>query len=113
MDLQPLLEAKVSPIKVNEYSRFPSISRDLALVVDRSVTSMDLIKTIKYVGRGTVVDAYVFDVYENINIINKKSIAISIIYQKNDSTLTDEDVNEVENKIKLELNKAYKAEIRN
>ena len=42
----------------------------------------------------------------------KKSVAISIVYQKNDSTLKDADVNEAENKIKFALNKAYKAEIR-
>jgi len=112
MNLQPLLEAKVSLAKVVNFSKFPSITRDLAFVVEKSIASKDLIKTIKVVGKGIVTDAYVFDVYENINLGDKKSIAISVVYQKSESTLTDNEVNEVENRIKFELNKAYKAEIR-
>ncbi|MCQ2087335.1 MAG: phenylalanine--tRNA ligase subunit beta [Bacilli bacterium] len=113
MNLESLLTAKVSVTKMAQFSKFPSITRDLALVVDKAVEVKDLIKTIKVEGKGVVVDAYVFDVYEGVHIVaGKKSVAISIVYQKSDSTLKDAEVNEVENKIKFALNKAYKAEIR-
>ena len=113
MNLESLLAAKVSVTKMAPFSKFPSVTRDLALVVDKTVEVRDLIKTIKVEGKGIVVDAYVFDVYEGVHIAEgKKSVAISIVYQKSDSTLKDADVNEAENKIKFALNKAYKAEIR-
>lgn len=113
MDLSALVSAKVSITKMVQYSKFPSITRDLALVVDKNVEVRDLIKTAKVEGKGVVIDAYVFDVYEGVHIQEgKKSVAISIVYQKSDSTLKDAEVNEVENKIKFALNKAYKAEIR-
>jgi len=113
MDLSSLISAKVSITKMATFSKFPSISRDLALVVDKTVEVKDLIKTAKVEGRGIVVDAYVFDVYQGEHIAEgKKSVAISIVYQKEESTLTDNEVNEVENKIKFALNKNYKAEIR-
>ena len=73
----------------------------------------ELIKTIKYVGKGIVKDVNIFDVYEGSNIANNlKSVAISITYRKDDATLTDKEVSDVEEKIKFELTKVYKAELR-
>ena len=52
-------------------------------------------------------------VYEGTNIASgMKSIAISIVYRKEDGTLTDKEVSDAEEKIKFELTKVYKAELR-
>ncbi len=113
MELDALLEAKVSIVKMSPISRFPSVSRDLAFIVDKNVLVRDILKTIKTMGRGLVSNAEVFDVYECKGIPeNKKSIAISVEYQKEDATLTDKEVNDVEEQIKFELSKIYKAELR-
>ena len=113
MELDALLDAKVSTVKMSPISRFPSVSRDLAFIVDKNILVRDILKTIKIVGRGLVNNAEVFDVYEGKGIPeNKKSIAISVEYQKEDATLTDKEVNDVEEQIKFELLKTYKAELR-
>ena len=113
MNLDLLLTAKVSITKMTPISRFPSVSRDLALVVAKEVSARDLIKAIKVTGRGLVSEAQVFDVYEGEHIEEgKKSIAISVTYASDDHTLSDKEITEMENRIKFELTKQFKAELR-
>ena len=113
MDLEALLEAKVSETKMSPISRFPSVSRDLAFVLDANVSAGDVIKTIKTVGRGLVNNCEVFDVYQGTGIAEgKKSMALSVTYRKDDGTLTDREISDIEDKIKFELSRSYKAEIR-
>lgn len=113
MNLDLLLSAKVSVTKMSPISRFPSVSRDLALVVDKEVVSKDLIKVIKITGKGLVSEAQIFDVYEGENLgENKKSVAISVTYSSDDHTLTDKEISEMENRIKFELTKQFRAELR-
>ena len=111
--LDELLSSKVSVTKMKPIPRFPSMSRDLAFIVNKDIASKDIIKTIRVTGKGIVTNAEVFDVYQGEHIdSNKKSIAITITYQKEDATLTDKEVNDVEDKIKFELLKTYHAELR-
>ena len=93
-------------------SRFPTVSRDLALIVDKSVTAGEIIKQIKVSGKGLVKDANIFDVYEGQNIIgHRKSVAVNILIGK-DGTLTDKEITDLLDKIKYELAKNLKAELR-
>ena len=113
MNLEPLLTAKVSLNKNTNFSRFPSVTRDLALIVKKEVASSELIRTIKLVGKGLVNDADVFDVFEGPLIgLNKKSLAISITFSSDDHTLQDKEINDVLDKIKFELNRVHNAELR-
>ena len=113
MNLDSLLSAKVSITKMTPISRFPSVSRDLAFVVDKEVVSRDLIKTIKVTGKGLVSEAQVFDVYEGEHVgENKKSVAISVTYSSDDHTLGEKEIIEMENRIKFELTKQFHAELR-
>ena len=113
MDLDLLLNAKVSITKMSPISRFPSVSRDLALVVSKDVAAKDLIKAIKVTGRGLVSEAQIFDVYEGEHIEDgKKSVAISVTYSSDDHTLSDKEITEMENRIKFELSKQFHAELR-
>ena len=112
MNLEPLLDAKVSINKMNPISRFPLVYRDIAFIVDKSVPASELIKTIKVTSKGLIRDANIFDVYEGDNIANnKKSIAINIALGS-DHTLTDKEIVDVMDKIKFELNKKYGIELR-
>ena len=113
MNLDSLLSAKVSITKMTPISRFPSVSRDLALVVKKEIEVRDLLKCIKMTGRGLVSEAHVFDVYEGEHIEEgKKSVAISVIYSSDDRTLSDKEIIEMENRIKFELTKQFGAELR-
>ena len=93
-------------------SKFPAVSRDLALLVDKKVAVGDIIKLIKVSGKGLVKDARVFDIYEGNGIAkNVKSIAINIVIGK-EGTLTDKEINDLMDKIKFDLAKNLKAELR-
>lgn len=111
--LDQLIDMKVGALKSKLISKFPIVTRDLALVVDKEILAKDLIKTIKQVGKSIVKNAEIFDVYEGVGIEdNKKSIAITISYGSDDHTLTEKEVNDVEERIKFELTKVYKAALR-
>jgi len=113
LNLDPLLSAKVGLSKNVNYSRFPSVTRDLALIVKKEVSAAELIKTIKMVGKGLVLEADVFDVFEGALIdFNKKSLAVSITFSSDDHTLQDKEINDVLDKIKFELNRVHNAELR-
>ena len=113
LNLEPLLAAKVGVNKMTPISRFPSVTRDLAFVVNKEVMASEIIKAVKMVGKGLISDASIFDVYEGKGIEEgKKSIAISVTYQKSDSTLLEKEVTEVEDQIKFELTKQFHAELR-
>ena len=113
LNLDSILSAKVSITKMAPISRFPSVSRDLALVVNKDVVARDLIKAIKVTGKGLVSEAQIFDVYEGEHIQEgKKSIAISVTYSSDDHTLTEKEITEMENRIKFELTKQFRAELR-
>ena len=112
MNLEQLLESKVSITKMAPISRFPSVNRDLALVVAKEVSASDIIKVIKKNGNGIVKDAKIFDVYEGEGIFHgAKSVAISITMGK-EGTLTDKEITDTLDKIKFELAKQVNAEIR-
>ena len=113
MDLEALLDAKVSETKMSPISKFPSVSRDLAFVLDANIAAGDIVRAVKKVGGSYVVNCEVFDIYQGANIAEgKKSMAISVTYRKDDATLTEKEVNDTEEKIKFELSRNFKAEIR-
>ena len=112
MNLDSLLNCKVSITKMNPISKFPSVNRDLALVVKKEIATGDIVKLIKKNGNGLVKDAKVFDVYEGENIFKgAKSVAISISLGK-EGTLTEKEINDTLDKIKYELSKEFNAELR-
>ena len=113
MDLEALLEAKVSETKMTQISKFPNVARDLAFVLDKNIAAGEIVRAVKKVGGSLVTNCEVFDVYQGTGIGDgKKSMAISVTYRKDDGTLTEKEVNDVEEKIKFELSRNFKAEIR-
>ena len=112
MDLSLLESAKVSIAKMSPISKFPTVNRDLAFIIDKKIASADIIKTIKASAKGMVKDANVFDVYEGANIAaDKKSIAITMTIGS-DHTLTDKEIVDTMDKIKFDLSNKYNIELR-
>ena len=113
INLDKLLAKKTGKMTFKEISKFPTVNKDLAVVVDKSVAAADLQSEIKRAGGKLFLGSKVFDVYEGANLgQNKKSIAVSLSFGVNDRTLTDEEVNEVLAKIIERLEKGLKAELR-
>ncbi|HHT66726.1 MAG TPA: phenylalanine--tRNA ligase subunit beta [Erysipelotrichaceae bacterium] len=113
MNIELLLEARVSEIKMSPISRFPSVSRDLAFVLKQEIASNDVIRVVKKSGGALVTNCEVFDIYQGEGIAEgKKSMAITVTYLKDGGTLTEKEVSDLEDKIKFELTRQFKAEIR-
>lgn len=113
IDLDKLLAKKVGKMKYKEISKFPSIKKDLALVVDKKLTAQEISTKIKKYAGSMLDSQEVFDVYTGKGIDeDKKSIAFSLTFAKTDRTLTDEEINEVMEKIIAGVKKDLKAELR-
>ncbi len=113
IDLDKLLDKKVGKMKYKEFSKFPSVKKDLAVVVDKNVTSAEIAMTIKKAAGSALSNIEVFDVYTGKGIEeNKKSIAYSLTFEKMDRTLTDEEINASLEKIIDMLEKKLGAELR-
>lgn len=113
LDLNKFLALKTSKIKFTPVSKFPPISRDIAIIVKKDVVVNDLLKLVKKVG-GTLLNSVdVFDVYEGEHVESGyKSVALTMTFVDINKTLKDEEVNNLFEKIYLELQKSYSAKIR-
>ncbi len=104
---------KTSKLKYKEAFKYPSISKDMAYVLDRNILVDEVIKTIKKASSKILQEVDVFDVYEGENIdSNKKSVAFKLVFNGIDRTLTDEEVMADFNKIIDKVVSTYSAELR-
>ena len=108
-----LLEKKVGKMKFKEISKFPSVKKDLAVIVDKDKTSGEVSMAIKKAASNLLTKVELFDVYTGANIDeNKKSLAYSLTFEDSKKTLTDEEINKEMEKIIEFLNKKINAELR-
>ena len=113
INLERLLAKKTGKMKFKDISIYPEIKKDIAVVVDKNITSEEIAKAIKSNAGKLLIKSEVFDIYEGDNLpAGKKSIAYSLTFGVNDRTLTDEEVNPVIEKIIVGLEKTFNAELR-
>ena len=80
------------------------MERDIAVVVDKECTSLEITSIIKRVGKPLLENVELIDRYEGENIgINKCSQAFRLRYRNKDKTLTEEEISPVHEKIRTEL----------
>ena len=107
------LYGKTSKLKYKEAFKYPSIQKDMAFILDKSIDVSEVIKTIKKASNKTLQDISVFDVYEGENIdSSKKSVAFSLVFNGVTRTLTDDEVMDVFNKIIDKIVSTHNAELR-
>ena len=98
-------------VMYRQIPRYPSTVRDIALVVDNGVTHRQITDIIK--GFPLVSEAILFDVYSGKQVAaGKKSLAYRLVYQSAEHTLTDEEVNKVQEQILVKLMKELGATLR-
>ena len=106
------LETRNLPDAV-EVSKFPSNRRDIAIVVEDSVKTGDVLSAIKKVGGNQLVDLNLFDVYKGKGIeSDHKSLAIALTLQNNERTLEEKDINSVVDLVVAELAEQFNASLR-
>lgn len=99
--------------KVKPFSKFPTVDRDLAVVVEDKYLAGDLLDAVKTAKLKYLTDMRVFDTYKSEQIgEGKKSVAMSFSFECLERTLTDEDINAEMAKILSALKRKVGAKIR-
>ena len=99
---------------VKELNKFPQMRRDLALVIDEQVKFEDLVKIARSVDKKILTKVDLFDVYTNKEQLgaDKKSYALSFIFENHDKTLSDKEVDKVMKKLIQQFEEKAAATIR-
>lgn len=113
LDLHALLTEETEPVVYTAIPKYPSVTRDIALVADKTVTSGQLEAVIKEAGGALLKEVTVFDVYEGEHMEEgKKSVAFSLQYVNPEQTLTEEEVTKVHENVLKALEETYQAVLR-
>ncbi len=114
LDAVPPPKAKPTRAKPKlDRSDFMAVERDLAFVVDETVSAGDLVKAAESAERSLVANVGVFDVYQGEGLPEgAKSIAISVALQPRERTLTDAEIDAVMSRIVAEVSRKTGATLR-
>ena len=93
--------------------KYPEVRRDLALLLDESVTYSDLYKCAFKTGKKLLKSVSLFDVYRGDKIPeNKKQYALSFVLQDTEKTLTDKDTENIMSRFMNVFSKEFGAVLR-
>ena len=113
LDWDLLRKAKQAKLKVSEIPRFPAVTRDLSVVIDKKTGFDQIEQILRSTGKKLVREVSVFDVYEGDKIESgKKAYAMSILIQDEEQTLTDQKIDFLMSGIMQKLEKDLGAVIR-
>jgi len=93
-------------------SKYPSSMRDISILVDTDVRVGDINQAIQQFDLKYIEDVDLIDEYEDAKLAGKRSLTFRIVFQAEDKTLTDVEVNQEMDKITCLLKSKFKAEIR-
>ncbi len=111
--LDPLLSCAQPAAQFQDIPAFPPSLRDLAVVVKASVPAGDLVKTVYDNGGKNLKQVNIFDIYTGEPVPKgKKSVALSLVFQSAERTLTDEETQKAIDKIVKKLQAEFEAELR-
>jgi phenylalanyl-tRNA synthetase beta chain len=111
LDVKTLEEAALT--KVSNLSKYPSVRRDIALVVKKELNYSELAALIRQQAGEFLEDLVLFDVYQGENIeADKQSLALGLTFQNPSRTLNDDEINEIINKCIKALEAQFNAELR-
>lgn len=100
-------------VTFREISKFPSVSRDLALLLDNDVEFEQIERIARQTEKKLLKNIELFDVYQGNNLpVGKKSYAVNFILQDEQKTLTDKQIDAIMNKLAANLKAQLGAELR-
>jgi phenylalanyl-tRNA synthetase beta chain len=101
-----ILKLISNKIKFQDIPKYPEVRRDLSLLLDRNVTFDSLYAVASQTEKSLLKEISLFDVYEGKNLPEgKKSYALSFHIQDTTKTLTDDQIDKIMNKLKLNFEK--------
>lgn len=111
LELAPLLQRVVA--RFRPLSKFPRVRRDLALVVDQAVSAKQVADGVRAIDSQLVREIVLFDVYQGKGVDpGKKSVAVGLILQDDDETLTDARIDSLMTRVVEHLQNELKATLR-
>ena len=111
LDLGPLLSIGVA--QHHEISKFPTVRRDIAVVVDENIPAKVLIESLYSAAPASVYEIELFDQYRGKNLENgKKSLAFRIVMSNTEKTLTEEEIEKIDQSLKQTLVSLHQAQLR-
>jgi phenylalanyl-tRNA synthetase beta chain len=113
LNFQEIVARMTDRRKFTPLPRYPAVTRDLAVVVDEPVAAGDILQTLWKANEGWIKEIRLFDLYRGNPVPSgKKSLAFRLIYQREDRTLTDREVNEFHQTLVQLLSREYKGILR-
>lgn len=113
LNLEALIASQRLQIDYQAVSKYPSMKRDMALLVDKTVSNQELVTTIKANGGRYLQSVDLFDIFEGEKLgLTKKSMAYSLVFLNSESTLVEEEVSHAMAKIEKALVEEFQVEIR-
>ena len=104
---------KKQPPKFKPLSKYPSVRRDMALIIKEDITAGDIINCIKNGSEATLQDVVVFDIYRGKGVEEgSKSVALSLFIQDFSQTLTDSEIDAIFNRVLETLTDTIGAKLR-
>ncbi len=113
LNLSAILGLKTGKVKFTAIPQYPSVSRDIALVMAKDVPAQDVCRKIVQASKQLVKETKIFDIYEGEHIAKgKKSVAINLVFQDPKKTLDEKTVNEAMERILAAVEKEFDAHLR-
>jgi phenylalanyl-tRNA synthetase beta chain len=99
--------------KFKTLSKFPSVRRDMALIVDEKVKATEIINYVKDIKEKAIKDVLIFDIYRGEGVDEGcKSVALSLILQDFTQTLTESEIDAIFTKVLETLQNCLSAKLR-
>ena len=106
-------DTKKNKIEFKELSKFPSVSRDLALLINNNVEFADIVQIARQTEKKLLKKVELFDVYTGKNLPEgKKSYAVNFILEDDQRTLNDKQIDAIMQKLQHNLTTKLGAELR-
>lgn len=113
LDLEKILNADQSALVYAQVSKYPSVSRDIALLIKEDVQNAAIVSEIETAAGRFLTDVQLFDVYQGANIESgKKSMAYRLTFVNPEATLTDEEISTSFAKVEKALTEKLQAVVR-
>jgi phenylalanyl-tRNA synthetase beta chain len=113
IDLERWVNQGMSTAQYQQIPRFPSVMRDISIIVDAAIQSGQMLQFIQNFHPERLREVRLFDVYAGRPVpVGKKSLTFALIYRADDRTLTDEEVNTIQTRVVEQLHQCFGAQLR-
>lgn len=113
IDLTTIITNPKEDIQFSSITKYPSVSRDIAVIVKKDVLMSDIIKIIKQTGRKYLTNCELFDIYQGDNINeDEHSLAFSLVFNDSEKTMDKNEIDKIIKSITNRLKHEFSATLR-